>query len=180
MAKKAVLILSIAAVAAIGIALGFGRAPWAAWAASASAAVEIHYAPAEDLERIDVGLIDAAGESIDMTAYVLTDRPVIEALAEAAARGVKVRIWRDGSTVGYGDPGAIAALTAAGAEARVKPGPELMHLKSYCVDGSLLRSGAANFSAAGEKRQDNDLIVVRGAGSCVGFAANFERLWNGR
>jgi hypothetical protein len=29
-----------------------------------------------------------------------------------------------------------------------------MHLKSYQIDGRLLRTGAANFSASGLKRQD--------------------------
>jgi phosphatidylserine/phosphatidylglycerophosphate/cardiolipin synthase-like enzyme len=38
-----------------------------------------------------------------------------------------------------------------------------MHLKSYEIDGQLLRTGAANFSASGLKRQDNDLIVVKDA-----------------
>jgi hypothetical protein len=35
-----------------------------------------------------------------------------------------------------------------------------MHLKSYQIDGRLLRTGAANFSASGLKRQVNDLIVI--------------------
>lgn len=139
--------------------------------------VEIHYAPAENLERIDVALIDGAGVSIDMAAYVLTDGAVIEALADAAARGVKARIWRDNSTSGYGDAAAIARLAAAGATIRIKPGPELMHMKSYCVDGEILRTGAANFSASGEKRQDNDIVVIRDKAACAGFEANFERLW---
>ena len=38
-----------------------------------------------------------------------------------------------------------------------------MHLKSYQIDGKLLRTGAANFSATGLKRQDNDLIVIESA-----------------
>jgi hypothetical protein len=33
-----------------------------------------------------------------------------------------------------------------------------MHLKSYQIDSKLLRPGAANFSASGLKRQDNELI----------------------
>jgi hypothetical protein len=33
-----------------------------------------------------------------------------------------------------------------------------MRLKSYQIDGTLLRTGAANFSASGLKRQDNELI----------------------
>jgi phosphatidylserine/phosphatidylglycerophosphate/cardiolipin synthase-like enzyme len=56
---------------------------------------EVHYAPGEDLERIDVGLLREAQRQIDIAAYALTDRAVIEALREAPGRGVKVRIWRD-------------------------------------------------------------------------------------
>jgi phosphatidylserine/phosphatidylglycerophosphate/cardiolipin synthase-like enzyme len=43
-----------------------------------------------------------------------------------------------------------------------------MHLKSYQIDGRLLRTGAANFSASGLKRQDNDLIVIESATAAAG------------
>jgi len=46
----------------------------------------IHYAPAENLERIDVALIDRAEHEIDLAAYVLTDWPVMQALTRAADR----------------------------------------------------------------------------------------------
>jgi phosphatidylserine/phosphatidylglycerophosphate/cardiolipin synthase-like enzyme len=58
------------------------------------AVAEIHYGPGENLERIDVALIGEAQRQIEMAAYVLTDSALIEALRGAAARGVKVRIWR--------------------------------------------------------------------------------------
>jgi phosphatidylserine/phosphatidylglycerophosphate/cardiolipin synthase-like enzyme len=57
----------------------------------------IHYAPAENLEHIDIELIDRAKHEIDFAAYVLTDWPVIQALTRAADRGVKVRIYLDGT-----------------------------------------------------------------------------------
>jgi phosphatidylserine/phosphatidylglycerophosphate/cardiolipin synthase-like enzyme len=41
-----------------------------------------------------------------------------------------------------------------------RSGAPLMHLKSYQIDGRWLRTGAANFSASGLKRQDNDLLVI--------------------
>jgi hypothetical protein len=40
----------------------------------------------------------------------------------------------------------------------------------------LLRTGAANFSASGLKRQDNDLVVIEIAEA----AAAFKRAFNGR
>jgi phosphatidylserine/phosphatidylglycerophosphate/cardiolipin synthase-like enzyme len=54
-------------------------------------------------------------------------------------------------------------------EMRVKAGGGLMHLKSYEVDGKTLRTGAANFSASGEKQQDNDLIVIESAEAAAAF-----------
>jgi phosphatidylserine/phosphatidylglycerophosphate/cardiolipin synthase-like enzyme len=66
----------------------------------ADPAPTIHYAPAENLEHIDVALIDTAQREIDLAAYVLSDRPVIKALTRAADRGVKVRIYLDASRLG--------------------------------------------------------------------------------
>lgn len=56
------------------------------------------------------------------------------------------------------------------------PGDELMHLKGYCVDHRLLRTGSANLSPSGETREDNDLVALRGASVCCGFDAKFDGL----
>jgi phosphatidylserine/phosphatidylglycerophosphate/cardiolipin synthase-like enzyme len=58
----------------------------------ADPAPTVHYAPAENLEHIDVGLIDGARREIDFAAY-LTDWPIMQALTRAAERGVKVRMY---------------------------------------------------------------------------------------
>ena len=44
-----------------------------------------------------------------------------------------------------------------------------MHLKRYQIDGRVLRTGAASFSASGLKRQDNDLVVVESAEAAEAF-----------
>lgn len=140
-------------------------------------AAEIHYAPAEDLETIDVALIREAAKQIDMAAYVLTDRTVIEALREAAGRGVKVRVWRDANMaerLGHVDVEAQLGGRVQGLEIRSKTsGGDLMPLKGYCVDHRLLRTGSANFSRSGETR----LVALRGASVCAGFDAKFDRAW---
>lgn len=50
----------------------------------------IHYAPAENLEHIDVELIESARR--DFAAYVLTDWLVMQSLTHAADRGVKAAL----------------------------------------------------------------------------------------
>lgn len=140
----------------------------------------IHYAPSENLEHIDVALIDQAQSSIDMAAYVLTDWPVMEALARAADRGVRVRIYMDSGRIGERDPTPPFEdlMADPGVEIRYKRrGASLMHLKSYQVDGRLVRTGAANFSASGLKRQDNDLIIIESRAAAAAFLRRFEAIY---
>jgi phosphatidylserine/phosphatidylglycerophosphate/cardiolipin synthase-like enzyme len=136
-----------------------------------TAPFEIHYAPAERLDRIDVDLIDNAETSIDMAAYVLTDWEVIDALDNAAARGVKVRIVLDPRE--HSNTDRMAGLDLR----RKRPGP-LQHLKSFAIDGSVLRTGSANFSRSGEQDQDNDLVIIRDHNAVAAFEQNFDRMWS--
>jgi hypothetical protein len=64
----------------------------------------VHYAPAENLEHIDVGLTDGAKHEIDFAAYALTDWPIMQALTRAADRGVKIRIYLDGTQFAEREP----------------------------------------------------------------------------
>ena len=69
----------------------------------------------------------------------------------------------------WGGISTTGILLAAGIEVRVKGAKDLMHLKSYAIDGHLLRSGSANWSPTGLKRQDNDAVGR--------FEAKFEEMW---
>jgi phosphatidylserine/phosphatidylglycerophosphate/cardiolipin synthase-like enzyme len=124
-----------------------------------------------------VALIDGAQHEIDLAAYVLTDWPVIQALTRAADRGVKVRIYLDGGQLAQREPAKVFQDLAEtpGVEIRTKRDHgALMHLKAFEIDGRLLRTGAANFSASGLKRQDNDLIVIETATAAAAFKRNFD------
>ena len=139
------------------------------WAADA----EIHYAPIENLERIDVDLIGTARKSIDFAAYSLTEWAVISALVEARRRNVTVRIALDPS-----QRHALTKLGDLGDAIRLKrPGP-YMHLKSYAIDHETLRAGSANFSPSGLKAQDNELVILRTPEAAGKFEMRFAAIWN--
>ncbi|WP_024882349.1 phospholipase D-like domain-containing protein [Methylosinus sp. LW3] len=134
---------------------------------------EIHYAPVENLERVDVGLLRAARAKIDLAAYVLTDWPIIGALIDAHRRGVAVRIVLDPS-----ERSDLDRLREIAADVRISPPGPFMHLKSYTVDSALLRSGSANLTASGLKQQDNDLLVLRDPAAVQAFEARFAQIWS--
>ena len=139
----------------------------ATWAEKGSKAVgvepEIHYAR-ENLESVDAQEIDRAQLSIDIAAYVLSDPRIIEALTDAAERGVLIRLYLDKSQFAEHGPtrgGLVEALLAhSNVVARVKGEGLLMHLKAYALDGVALRTGSGNFTRSGLASQDNDAIFI--------------------
>jgi phosphatidylserine/phosphatidylglycerophosphate/cardiolipin synthase-like enzyme len=167
----------------LGHVLGVaGRAFFAlAISGSMAKALEVHYAPQENLESVDVDLIDDSDESIDMAAYVLSDQAVISALIEAAERGVVIRLYLDKSQYAEHDPlrgGLIEQLLGyPNVFARVKGRGVLMHLKAYVVDHRKMRTGSGNFSRPGLAEQDNDLIVVEDSRAIRQFESNFDAIF---
>lgn len=165
---------------ALALALAVLVTPPIGASMASAARLELHYAPEENLERIDVGLVDGAKTSIDMAAYVLTDVALIEALERAAGRGVRVRLFlepnqeREG---GYAADARARLAATRGVEVRRNPRSVWMHLKSYVVDGATLRTGAANFSASGLKQQDNDLLISDEPALVKRFQTHFEGMW---
>jgi len=148
-------------------------AVFAVASAAFAAPVEIHYSPVENLEQVDMDLLRSARSKIDLAAYDLTDRSVIDALIDAKRRGVAVRIVLDPS-----QPQALDRLREISECIRMKrPGP-FMHLKSYALDNRLLRSGSANLTASGLKQQDNDIIIVRDPSVVRVFEARFQQIWS--
>lgn len=143
-------------------------------------AAEVHFAPGENLENIDVAQINAARETIDIAVYGFTSTPVIGALAEAGARGVKVRVYRDHTQprpVGMVAEALDALAAAPNVTIRFKSGGPIMHLKAYAVDGKVFRSGSANFTHGGLIRQDNDLTLDRDPTAVAAFEADFNAMW---
>lgn len=160
----------------LGLALSFVSLP----ACLADPPPAIHYAPLENLEHTDVALIDQAEHNIDFAAYVLTDWPVMRALIRAARRGVKVRLYMDGGRIGEREPTPVfrELMATPNIDVRFKRAKSpLMHLKSYQIDRQWLRTGAANFSASGLKRQDNDLLVLESPAAATAFEQHFDAIF---
>ena len=146
------------------------------------AGINHFYAPRHNLAEIDYALLDRAKFRIDMAAYVLTDRGIIDALYRAARRKVKIRLYLDPDQPMFKRPGRYENFTSLlampGVEVKTKTSRDLMHLKAYQIDGRILRTGAANFSYSGLRRQDNDLLVLRSTQLAGQFISRFNVLWS--
>ena len=139
------------------------------------------YSPRSDLERSEMEMLGRAKISIDIAMYSFTDRELAEELGRLSRSGVRVRVYRDGEQYEQETQHGLSAteiLLAAGVQVKVKASRDLMHLKSYAIDGALLRTGSANWSPTGLKRQDNDLQYVVDPVLARQFEARFSEIWD--
>lgn len=156
-------------------------------AEAGSPVAEDHFSPSEDLERIDVARLDTAKSSIDVAMYAFTDRYIAEELKRLSGRGVKIRIYRDQeqyeqeqrNAAKHSNDSTTSMLTGdPNVQIRVKGHRELMHLKAFLVDGTMLRDGSANWSPSGEKRQDNNAHFTADPVQANAFHRDFEAMWS--
>jgi phosphatidylserine/phosphatidylglycerophosphate/cardiolipin synthase-like enzyme len=146
------------------------------------AQAEQHYSPLENLEQLDRERLAGAQHTVDIAMYAFTDHLLAEELIKLGRRGVQVRLYRDREQ--YEEEQQRNRVTTtdmlrgqSGIEIRVKAGRELMHLKAYVIDGSLLRDGSANWSPSGLKRQDNNAHFTSDRAQVAAFQQLFEQMW---
>ncbi len=188
--RNLLILITIGAATYVWLNRSSGRPPIRELTRGAEAGTvtaEEHFSPTEDLERIDYARLNQAQHTIDIAMYAFTDRYLAERLAEIARRGVKIRIYRDQSEYeseqqrgsAKGAESSTSILQGeSNVQIRVKGKRELMHLKAYLVDGSLLRTGSANWSPSGLKRQDNNAHFTSDPAQIRAFQQTFEEMWS--
>jgi phosphatidylserine/phosphatidylglycerophosphate/cardiolipin synthase-like enzyme len=145
-----------------------------------SAHAIVLYAPDSNLEQSELKMLRTAKVSVDVAMYSFTDQEIAEELVRLAHTGIRVRVYRDAREVLQEEKrgsSTTATLLTGGAEVRVKGSQDLMHFKSFLIDGLLLRTGSANWSLTGLKRQDNDVHYEADAAQATLFETHFQTMW---
>jgi len=149
---------------------------------------EDHFSPPEDLEHIDLYRLEHARLSMDVAMYSFTDKPLADEIIKLARDGVEIRIYRDReqyeneqrNAAQHHDQSTTDMFRGEhNIQVRVKASVrrDLMHLRAYLIDGTLLRDGSANWSPAGEKVQDNNARFTSNPVEIRAFTDDFEQIW---
>ena len=123
-----------------------------------------------------IPLIDNAQSSIDIPIFFFTHKDVIQALLNAHARGVKIRVLLDAV-------GALSAyskhdiLRSAGIPVKVENWGGKMHMKSMIVDKKIILVGSTNWTNTAAHTNDENLLVIYNEHLAQVFSLEFERLY---
>lgn len=132
-------------------------------------------------EQVILDAINNAQQSIWLETYLLTDTNVIQALENAAQRGLDVRVMLEPHPYGGGSPqSTLDALNAAGAQAKdASSAFTLTHEKGMIIDGTTTYIMTCNFtySALNGKNREYGLIDTATA-DVQGVTNIFNADWN--
>jgi phosphatidylserine/phosphatidylglycerophosphate/cardiolipin synthase-like enzyme len=133
--------------------------------------------PGDGIRTGALAAIAVARDTIDIEMFVLSDQLVLDQLAAAARRGVRLRVLLDPTQPQNADT--LARLRAAGATVRfyAQAGDELLHAKLGIFDGSTVLFGSCNWSRSGFTRNHELDLLVRDGSLARVFLARVEQDW---
>ena len=127
-----------------------------------------------------VAFINTAQQTVDIAAYDFDLANVANALADAAARGVRVRMVTDSDTLTNDNPKIQKAfnilkrakITIIGDER-----PAIMHDKFVIVDGQAVWTGSWNFTDGDTYHLNNNAIKIISSQLAQNYTAEFEKMF---
>jgi phosphatidylserine/phosphatidylglycerophosphate/cardiolipin synthase-like enzyme len=149
-------------------------APTQATVAVARPRIQVLFSPAGGCTDAILDAIGKAKTSIDVQAYSFTSAPIAKAVAEAHARGVKVRVVLDKSqrTERYTSATFLYNNDVA---VWIDAKHAIAHNKIILIDGAIILTGSFNFTKSAEERNAENLLIIEGHPELVAsYQSNFE------
>lgn len=137
---------------------------------------QAYFAPGDACLRKLRELIAGARERIDVCVFTISDDRLTDALLDAHARKVALRVLSDNDK--RFDTGSdIARLHRTGVPVRLDDTPFHMHHKFALFDGRVLANGSFNWTRSATAQNEENLVVTDDPALTRWFAARFEALW---
>lgn len=127
-----------------------------------------------------VSAIDAAQRTIDIAAYEFNLPSVTEALLNARARGVVVRVVTDDAAGFDASTSTLRQLVDARIPVVVDARSALMHNKFIIIDSTSVWTGSWNFTINDTYRNNNNAIILRSRAAVENYQAEFNEMFEQR
>lgn len=146
----------------------------------AQGTLEVAFTPGDDVEGLIVETLAQARKQVLVQAYILTSKPLTNALIVAHKRGVDVRVLVDAGQLNKSGRDRIAELQKAGINVWQETQYKNAHNKVIVIDAgnadAAVITGSYNFTwSAQNKNSENILIARKNPPLVAQYAANWMR-----
>ena len=138
---------------------------------------EALFSPHDDCSHRICRMISSARKNIDICVFTITDDRVTEAILDAHARQVRVRIITDNDK-SFDRGSDIERLGESGIPVRIDQSEFHMHHKFALFDYEFVLTGSYNWTRSASFNNSENLVITNDPGLLVRFESEFEKLWN--
>ena len=151
--KEYGLFLSLVLLTLVSYSDGWARIP-------SESQIEVCFTPRQQCLPLILTEISKAKKEILVQAYQLTSRSIAGALKKAFEKGVRVRIIADKSQE-ESRQSQVPLLRQSGIDVLIDDQPRIAHNKVILIDGRILIGGSYNYSSSAEKKNAENVLVMR-------------------
>lgn len=137
--------------------------------------IQNYFTPEDDVRSAIVSVIDNAKTEVAILAFSFTDQAMVDAVARAVKRNVRVVIVLDSGMANH-PTAKTRELRATGASVRLSPGI-LLHHKVVVADRQTVVLGSANFSQAAFDKNDENVLVIHSPHFATAMFREAQRCW---
>jgi phosphatidylserine/phosphatidylglycerophosphate/cardiolipin synthase-like enzyme len=141
--------------------------------------IKVLFSPNAGCQEAVVREIAQAQKTIDIAMYNLTTREISQELIKAKERGVQIRVFLDQGEAN-GRYSKARYLLDKGIDVRFYSGTGLMHNKFAVIDNGVLITGSFNWTAAAERENQENLLIITDENVVKQYLQRFEILWGGK
>ena len=129
------------------------------------------------IDKQIIPLINNAKNYIYIPAFFITHKGMKDALINAYNRGVEVKAISD-ATNAHSTYTIHKELRKSGIKVKTENYAGKMHMKSIFIDDKISVLGSMNFTSSGNKRNDENVVVVENEEITKYLKSTFEKMWN--
>jgi len=139
-------------------------------------ATAVFFSDKHNCPRKITSLISQCSSTLDICVYTITDDYISEAIRDAHARGLALRIITDDEKVGATGSD-IPSFMRAGIPVRMDSNGAYMHHKFAIFDERTVLTGSYNWTRGAAGANQENIIVISEREVAEAFGEEFERLW---
>jgi phosphatidylserine/phosphatidylglycerophosphate/cardiolipin synthase-like enzyme len=139
--------------------------------------LETCFSPDENCDQKLIGLIDSAQSTLDVAIYNITHKDIVQAIENAKARGVRVRVVVDRSEADSRGS-LVARMSTDNFPLKFGKVDGIMHDKFTIVDGKALELGSFNYTLAATSRNAENQLYIYDSRVISRYQQNFEQLFS--
>lgn len=140
--------------------------------------IEVYFSPDDGAASQIINRIAGAQESIYFLAYAFNADSISNAMLVRAQAGVTLAgVFEKAQMTAGQSSSAYDPLRLAGFDVRLDGNPRNMHDKIILIDGQIVITGSYNFTAAAEKKNDENILIIHNADIASLYLQDFWRIY---